>query len=46
MRKPLERASTRIDQRYLVSLPQTIGITHDDSITALLDASLGRLITL
>ena len=44
MRPPLGRASNRIDQRYLVILPQTIGITHDDSITGLLDASLDGLI--
>ena len=45
MRPSLERASNRIDQHYLVSLPHTIGITHDDSIPGFLDASLNGLIT-
>ena len=45
MRTSLERASNRIYRYCLVSLPHSIGITHDDSITGLLDASFNRLIT-
>ena len=45
IRISLERESNRVDQRYLVSLPHKIGITRDDSITGLLEASLGILIT-
>ena len=45
IRTSLERESKSIDQRHLVSLLQMIGITHDDSITGLLDASLVGLIT-
>ena len=45
MRTSLERASNRIYRYCLVSLPHSIGITHDDSITGLLDASFNGLIT-
>ena len=49
MRTPLERAANRIDQRNLVSMPQTIlaapGIAARDPISGLLGAALGALIT-
>ena len=45
MRTSLERASNRVYRYCLVSLPHSIGITHDDSITGLLDASFNGLIT-